>query len=218
MIHKINTIHSGSSYFTSFFKRGGKSKGPLYDCFWTIGNIDILNRKLLGFFCSVKCPGNIILKTYDLARSFRDARIPFISGFHSPIEKDVFDLLLRGSQPLVVCPARSIENMRIPNAWKEAIDNGRLLVLSPFKKKHKRVTASLSEQRNRLVALLSGYVFLPYAAPGSRTENLCKDIIRSGKQILTFDDEANQSLIAMGANLIEVEDLKNQYLKLAAWL
>jgi len=106
MIHKINIIHSGSSDFTNFFKRGGKSKGPLYDCFWTIGNIDILNRNLLGFFCSVKCPGDIILKTYDLARSFRDAGIPLISGFHSPIEKDVFDLLLSGSQPLVVCPAR----------------------------------------------------------------------------------------------------------------
>ncbi len=182
-----------------------------YRYFCTIGNIDILNGKLLGFFCSVKCPGNIILKTYDLARSFRDAGIPFISGFHSPIEKDVFDLLLSGSQPLVVCPARSIENMRISNAWKEAIDNRRLLVLSPFKKKHKRVTTLLSDQRNRLVALLSGYVFLPYAAPGSRTENLCKDIIRSGKQILTFDDEADQSLIAMGAELIKIEDLKRQY-------
>jgi len=211
MIHKINTIQSGSPDCANFFKRGGKSKGPLYDCFWTIGNIDILNRKLLGFFCSVKCPGGIILKTYDLARSFRDAGIPLISGFHSPIEKDVFDLLLSGSQPLVACPARSIENMRIPNAWKKAIDNGRLLVLSPFKKKHKRVTASLSEQRNRIVAMIARDAFLPYAAPGSRSENLCKDIIRAGKQIFTFGEAANQSLLALGAKLIKVEDLKKQY-------
>ena len=207
MIHKINTTHSGSYDFTNFFKRGGKNKRPLYHRFWTIGNSDILNRNLLGFFCSVKCPGGIILKTYDLARSFRDAGIPLISGFHSPIEKDVFDLLLSGSRPLVVCPARSIENMLIPNAWTEAIDNGRLLVLSPFKKKHKRVTASLSEQRNRIVAMLARDAFLPYAAPGSRTENLCKDIIRAGKQIFTFKDEANQSLLAMGAKPIDVEDL-----------
>jgi len=106
-----------------------------YPYVWNIGNTGILDRNLLGFFCSVKCSGDIILKTYDLARSFRDAGISLISGFHSPIEKDVFDLLLSGPQPLVVCPARSIENMRIPSAWKEAIDNGRLLILSPFKKK-----------------------------------------------------------------------------------
>jgi len=103
--------------------------------------------------------------------------------------------------------------MRIPNAWKEAIDNGRLLVLSPFNKKHKRVTASLSDQRNRIVALLARDAFLPYAAPGSRSENLCEEILRAGKQILTFEDEANQSLIAMGAKLIKVEDLKKQRAK-----
>ena len=134
-----------------------------------------------------------------------------ISGFHSPIEKDVFDLLLSGSQPIVVCPARSIENMRTSNAWKEAIDNGRLLVLSPFKKKHKRITTPLSEQRNRLVAILARDAFLPYAAPGSRSENLCKDIIKAGKQIYTFEDTANDSLIAMGAKPIKVAEFKKQY-------
>lgn len=208
-MNKTNIIHFDSLDHTNFSKRGGKNKRSLYNRFWTIGNIDILNRKLLGFFCSIKCPGDIILKTYDLARSFRDAGIPLVSGFHSPIEKDVFDLLRSGSQSLVVCPARSIENMRIPNAWKEAINNGRLLVLSPFKKKHKRVTASLSEQRNRIAASLVKDAFLPYAAPGNRTENLCKDIISAGKQIFTFGDDANQSLIAMGAKSIKVEDLKN---------
>ncbi len=182
-----------------------------YPCFWHIGNLDILDRNLLGFFCSVRCPGDIILKTYDLARSFRDTGVTVISGFHSPIEKDFLEILLRGSQPIVICPARSIENMRIPLAWREPIDKGGLLVLSPFMKKHKRVTASLSEQRNRIVALLARDAFLPYAAPGSRSENLCKEIIKIGKQIFTFRDDANQSLITMGAKLIKVEGLKKQY-------
>jgi hypothetical protein len=99
----------------------------------------------------------------------------------------------------------------IPNAWKKAIDNGRLLVLSPFKKKHKRITASLSEQRNQVVALLASDAFLPYAAPGSRSKNLCKTIIRTGKMVLTFEDEANQSLLAIGAKSIKIEDLKKQF-------
>jgi len=210
MIHKINTIHSGSSDFANFLKRGGKSKGPFYDCFWTIGNIDILNSNLLGFFCSVKCPGDIILKTYDLARALRNAGITVISGFHSPIEKDVFDLFLKGSQPIVVCPARSIEDMRIPKTWKESIESGRLLVLSPFEKKYKRVTAPLSEQRNRMVAMLANDAFFPYAAPGSRSENLCQDLIRAGKRIFTCGDESNQSLLNMGAKLIKVAELEKQ--------
>ena len=157
MTYVVEKIETSSATYPNAIKK--KDIQAHYPYIWTIGNIDILNRKLLGFFCSVKCPGDIILKTYDLARSFRDAGIPLISGFHSPIEKDVFDLLLSGSQPLVVCPARNIENMRIPNAWKEAINNGRLLVLSPFEKKHKRITASLSEQRNRIVAMLARDAF-----------------------------------------------------------
>jgi hypothetical protein len=106
--------------------------------------------------------------------------------------------------------ARSIENMRIPKTGKEAIEKGRLLVLSPFEKKHKRVTASLSEQRNRMVAMLANEAFFPYAAPGSRSENLCKDIIRAGKQTLTFEDKANQSIIALGAKPIKDEYLKEK--------
>jgi len=70
---------------------------------------------------------------------------------------------------------------------------------------------SIRIKRNRIVATLARDAFLPYAAPGSRSENLCKDIIRAGKQIFTFGDTANESLIAMGAKPIKVEDLKKQY-------
>jgi hypothetical protein len=36
-------------------------------------------------------------------------------------------------------------------------------------------------------------------------------MVRTGKQIFTFGDEANQSLLAMSAKPIKIEDLKNQY-------
>jgi hypothetical protein len=62
-----------------------------------------------------------------------------------------------------------------------------------------------------IVAMLARDAFLPYAAPGSRSENLCKDIIRAGKQIFTFGDEANQSMLAMGAIPIKADELKKQY-------
>jgi predicted Rossmann fold nucleotide-binding protein DprA/Smf involved in DNA uptake len=209
MTYTVEKIETDSTGHPRAFQKIDYQKH--YPRLWTIGNLDILNKDFLGFFCSIKCPGDIILKAYDMARALRDAGITVISGFHSPIEKDVFALLLRGSQPVVICPARSIENMRIPNTWKEAIDYGRLLVLSPFKNKHKRVTASLSEHRNRMVAVIAKEVFFPYVAPGSRSEILCKDIIKAGKLVFTFEDDANQSLLAKGAKPIKVEDLIKQY-------
>ena len=37
-----------------------------------LGDLDILQNKLLGLFCSVKCPGNLIIQTYDLAQNLKD--------------------------------------------------------------------------------------------------------------------------------------------------
>src|SRR5919197_4693895 len=63
-----------------------------------LGNLDILRQKKLALFCSVKCPGTLILQTYDLARALRDAGVTVIGGFHSPMEKECLALLLRGAQ------------------------------------------------------------------------------------------------------------------------
>jgi len=58
------------------------------------GNKTILNQYKISFLCSRKVPVNIILKTYDWAIEQRDKEICVVSGFHSKIEKDVFDILV----------------------------------------------------------------------------------------------------------------------------
>ena len=78
------------------------------------GNLGVLDSIRIGFFCSVRCPGDVILKTYDLARMLRETDATIIGGFQSPMEKECLDLLLRGSASVVVCPARGLGRMRIP--------------------------------------------------------------------------------------------------------
>lgn len=84
-----------------------------------LGNFDILQKKTLALFCSVKCPGDLILKTYDLAQQLRECEETVTGGFHSPMERECGTILLRGNQPLIVCPARTLENMRLPFAFKK---------------------------------------------------------------------------------------------------
>lgn len=168
-----------------------------------IGIPEILKRQLLGLFCSVKCPGDLILRTYDLARAIRDAGVPVISGFHTPIEKDCLDLLLRGSQPVVICPARNIRNMRLGKDLKTGIGEGRVLVLSQFDVKGKRPTAEIAERRNQFVAALATACFSPYAEPGGKTEGICKGMLASGKDLYTLQNKANENLISMGARPID---------------
>ncbi len=181
--------------------------------FWAIGDVKILDTPLLGLLCSIRCPGRVIVQTYDLARALRDAGVPVIGGFHSPMEKECLDFLLRGKQPVVVCPARSITNMRIPSAWRKACAEGRLLILSPFATKHGRISALLAEKRNRFVSLLADQFFVPYAAPGSKTEQLCQDLLSAGKQVYTFESERESSIAIAGALTINLDHFVAQLLK-----
>jgi hypothetical protein len=77
-----------------------------------LGNPELLNLRLLGFLCSIRCPGNLIVQCYDLARALRDAHIPVIGGFHTPMEREALDFLIKGQQPIIICPARSLDRMR----------------------------------------------------------------------------------------------------------
>lgn len=164
-----------------------------------LGAVELLRKPALGLFCSIRCPGKVILAVYDLARALRDAGIPVIGGFHTPMEKECLDLLLRGEQPVVVCPARSIEHIRLPIPMKTAVTANRLLLLSPFTARHRRATAELADERNRLVAALASQLFVAYAAPGGKTERLCREAIAAAKTVLTVDCAANANLLDLGA-------------------
>jgi len=161
---------------------------------WTAGPIDILDRDRTGFFCSAQCPGGVILKTFDAITAMRDEGRTLIGGFHSPMEWECLGILLRGRQPVIWVPARSNQGMHLKPELQPAFAAGRLLILSPFEPRHKRVTAVLAEQRNRVVGALADQIFVPHAAPGSKTLALCKELHAMGKKLLTVDDPSNQPL------------------------
>src|SRR5437660_953220 len=73
-----------------------------------LGNLDLLALPKTAIFCSARCPGHVILTAYDQSARWRDAGRCIISGFHSPLEKECLRILLRGSQPIIICPARSL--------------------------------------------------------------------------------------------------------------
>ena len=167
-----------------------------------LGNLRLLDEPLTALFCSNRCPGDLILKTYDIARAMRDAGVPVIGGFQTPMEKECLRLLLRGEQPVVVCPARGIVNMRIPRGWCPGLDNGRLLVLSPFPATVRRPTADLAAQRNELVASLATRIFIAHAARGGKTEAFARRLADAGKPLLTLDSPGNGNLVAMEAHVL----------------
>ena len=168
---------------------------------YIVGLPAILDRPMVALFCSAKCPGKLILDTYDLAKQFRERGITVISGFHSPMEEECLRILLRSPHPVIWCLARGMFK-RIPTKpvdCRAAIAEGRLLIISPYKDNVHRVTARTAAARNRIVADLAAAVVVAHAAPGSKIEALTLELLAAGKPVYTFDHSANASILAQGA-------------------
>ena len=98
------------------------------------------------------CPGAFSLLGPPRARR---GALPFL--YHPPAFHGV---------AVIVCPARSIEGMHVPALWRRPLAEGRLLVLSPFAKKDRRVSAVTVPTRNPFVASLAGQILVAHAHAG----------------------------------------------------
>ena len=207
MIPSIQSITQTDTNYPKRLKKYLKTETP--ETIWARGNINLLpgqntslNGDLWALFCSRKCPGELILKTHDLAQTFKERGIPTIGGYHSPIEKECLRVLLRGVQPILLCPARSIEDMRLKSAWKDAFAQERLLILSIFKNRSQS-TAALANRRNAFVAALADKICIAHAAEDSKTLEFAQMLLTWGKPIFTFQTPANDALLQLGAQRIE---------------
>jgi len=163
-----------------------------------LGDIGLLKRRKLALLCSVRCPGSVIVKSYDLVQRLREGGFALVGGFHTPMEKEWLRVLLRGPAPVIVCPARGIEGMRVPAEYRGPIGEGRLLVLSCFPNGPDRPTRAMAEERNRCVAELADVVLVAHAAPSGKTEGLCRDVVARGGRLCVLEDGANAHLLDLG--------------------
>jgi predicted Rossmann fold nucleotide-binding protein DprA/Smf involved in DNA uptake len=168
---------------------------------FVFGDLKKINIPWLSLFCSSKCPGNLILKSYDLSIALQKAGIPVASGFHSPVEEDMLRIALRGEQEILICPARGFEGMQIPTEYHQPLEDGRLILASIFPPKLKRPNIKIAYDRNRFVAALAEKVLVIHAEPGGKLVSLCQEIMAWGKPLYTLDSDHNRPLIEMGAEI-----------------
>ena len=166
-------LHPGNTYYPKHLheRLGAVAPAELS----AQGNLALLALPKTALFCSARCPGHVILTAYDQAAKWRDAGRCVISGFHSPVESECLQILLRGTQPIIICPARSLPQ-RVPPEWKQPLAAGRLLVLSGFAARENRVTAALATRRNEFVAALADEVWFAHITAGGGVQRLAHKI------------------------------------------
>lgn len=140
----------------------------------SLGNPSLLGLKKIGYFASSKIATLSVLPTLDWAAAVakRDD-VAIISGFHSKMEREVLDFLLRGKCGIICVLARSIYK-KIPAKFKEAYNADRVLFISPCKTSATMASRNLCQQRNEYIASISDELVFSSLTPESSLYPLFK--------------------------------------------
>ena len=132
----------------------------------TLGNITLLDRLPVGFLCSAMTASSAILPCLDWANEMAKGDVPVMSTFRSKIENKVLEFLLRGKCPIILVLPKGIYR-RIPEEYKKAIEEGRMLIVSPVSQSLTRVGKPASIQCNRYIAEQASSLVFGYIHPES---------------------------------------------------
>ena len=136
------------------------------------GSIALLENPATAFLCSTRCPGDKILESYEWARRQCDTGGTVISGFHTPVEKDVLAILARRGANIICVSARELPK-HIPKVLQPVLEEGRLVILSPFSYgRHTRPTKASCIERNHFVISRAIDSYIPHIAADSSLRNL----------------------------------------------
>ncbi len=153
---------------------------------YSLGNEEIINKQKTAFLCSRNYPAKAVLRIYDWAEKMRQNGKCVVSGFHSRLERDVLDILLKGNQPVILVAARGLPK-RYNADIQKAIKDGRLLVLSPFPDTTKRITAKTAQKRNEFMLSIADRVVVGYAKEGGVLAETLRGVF-SGREIIHLVD------------------------------
>ena len=130
--------------------------------FRAIGNSNLLNLPKIGVLCSRRVPDGTDLNPPDVDGGF-------MSGFHSPPERDILKRLLENGAKIICCPSWGIDKMHIPSEWLPALEENRMMIMEMTNSKGNRAA---SEERNRFVLQVADEMWVPHVTPGGMLDRL----------------------------------------------
>jgi predicted Rossmann fold nucleotide-binding protein DprA/Smf involved in DNA uptake len=128
----------------------------------TLGNTELLKLSKTAFLCSRKAPASSVLKCYDWATAMRDTHQCIVSGFHSPLEKDVLYFLMKRKQSVILVLGRTMYK-EIPEELLKPLSENRLLIISVSNTP--RQSEQSTDIRNRYIVDIADSVVFGYLNP-----------------------------------------------------
>lgn len=150
------------------------------------GPASLLEQPLTAFFASRECTGWAIRAGLEWALLQARSSNPIVSGFQSPLERSVLELLLEARSPTVLVLARPVESARLPARWSVALDRQHLVMISA-QGESRRLDREQASARNEVVAMLANNIVIAHAAPGGGLEAQANAWGDSGKSVHFLD-------------------------------
>lgn len=122
----------------------------------------MLDQPLTAFFASRQCPGVAIRAAMAWAIEQARSKSPVISGFHSPLEQSVLEVMLTAGVPCVMVIARKLEQAQLPPSWLQAVQGGMAAVVN-MQDTAQRLTSELAAHRNDWVAEHAANIVVAHA-------------------------------------------------------
>ena len=94
-----------------------------------LGNEQLLDQTLVAFFASRGTPDDVAQRALRWAEMICHTDKVVISGFHSPLEKEVLNVLLEHKHPVILALGRSVYK-RVPQQFEQPLAEGRMLIVS----------------------------------------------------------------------------------------
>lgn len=124
-----------------------------------LGNKELLDMKKIGYLASRKISTLSVLPALDwVLQMSKQTDVAIISGFHSRMEKNVLKILLQGTCGIILVLARGMYR-QLPEQYEEAMQQGRLLVISYEKDSVTRVSEATAHKRNDHVRELADEMY-----------------------------------------------------------
>lgn len=131
-----------------------------------LGNTSLLDRYLVAFFASRSSTAEIAERALRWAEDICQTDKVVISGFHSPLEKEILTYLLDRKHPVIFALGRA-HYKSVPQHLQSAFDEGRLLFIS-FRG-YSRHSWNSAQQRNWGIEDLADEI---YFTPFDNTSSL----------------------------------------------
>ncbi|MDX1617442.1 MAG: hypothetical protein R3224_01560 [Balneolaceae bacterium] len=160
------------------------------------GNEALLDKTKWGILASRATRPETTQKILDMIDTVNEVEETFISGWHSPIEKEIHFYLVHKTIDHIHAEAKGLPYVSCSLSGQD------VLFLTHCGEEVRRIDRKHALKRNRLICELADKLIIPWLDPNGDTYQMVREVC-DRKPVLIFDTKANNSLLEAGAEPFE---------------